>query len=72
MGRVTSKNNWNRQIYIRYHKESWDYDLDDIKPNIIWSEKDNIRYIIPGVTWSKTTRKGSALDLAQGLGKLTI
>jgi len=66
MGRVTSKNNWNRQIYIRYHKESWDYDLDDIKPNIIWSEKDNIRYIIPGVTWSKTTRKGSALDPSSG------
>lgn len=66
IGRVTSKNNWNRQIYVRYHKESWDYDLDDIKPNIIWSEKDNIRYIIPGVTWSKTTREGSALDPSGG------
>lgn len=66
IGRVTSKNNWNRQVYARYHQESWQYDLDASKPNIVWSEKDSIHYIIPGVTWSKTNRKGSALDPTSG------
>jgi translocation and assembly module TamA len=60
------KNNWNRQVYARLHQEAWQYDLDDESPNIIWSEKDNVQYLIPGITWSKTTRSGSALDPSTG------
>ena len=66
VGRVISKNKWNRKIYARLHQESWQYDLDEDKPNIIWSEKDNVQYLIPGVTWSKTIRSGSALDPSAG------
>lgn len=66
VGRVTSNNNWNRQVYARFHQEAWQYELDENKPNIIWAEKDNIQYIIPGVTWSKTIRKGSVLDPSAG------
>jgi translocation and assembly module TamA len=66
IGRVVRKNNWNRQVYARLHQEAWQYDLDETSPNIIWSEKDNIQYLIPGVTWSKTMRSGSALDPSAG------
>jgi len=65
IGRQVS-NIWNRQVYIRLHQEAWEYDLDEINPNIIWSEKDNVQYLIPGVTWSKTSRSGSALDPSAG------
>jgi len=64
--RVIRKNNWNRQIYTRFHQEAWTYDLDENKPNIIWSEEDNVQYIIPGITWSRTIREGSALDPSAG------
>lgn len=66
IGHVFSKNNWNRQVYARLHQEAWQYDLDEESPNIIWSEKDNVQYLIPGITWSKTTRSGSALDPSTG------
>lgn len=66
VGRVVRKNNWNREIYTRLHQESWKYELDENKPNIIWAEEDNVQYIIPGVTWSSTTREGSALDPSAG------
>jgi len=66
IGRVISKSDWNRQIYARIHQESWQYDLDDTQPNIDWSEKDNVKYVIPGVTWSRTIRSGSALDPSAG------
>jgi translocation and assembly module TamA len=66
VGRVVRKNNWNRQVYARLHQEAWQYDLDATKPNIIWSEEDNVQYLIPGVTWSKTIRSGSALDPSAG------
>ena len=66
LGRVISKDNWNRQIYTRFHKEAWHYDLDDTNPNFDWSDKDNVKYIIPGVTWSRTIREGSALDPSAG------
>ncbi|MDX2370261.1 MAG: autotransporter assembly complex family protein [Colwellia sp.] len=66
VGRVVSKNNWNRQLYARLHQEAWQYDLDETNPNIIWSEKDNVQYLIPGVTWSKTIRSGSPLDPSTG------
>jgi translocation and assembly module TamA len=62
IGHVFSKNNWNRQVYARLHQEAWQYDLNEDSPNIIWSEKDNVQYLIPGITWSKTTRSGAALD----------
>ena len=66
VGRVISKNNWNRQIYARFHQEAWKYELDENKPNIDWAEEDNVQYIIPGVTWSRTIREGSALDPSGG------
>lgn len=66
IGQIISKNNWNRQIYTRLHQEAWQYELDEVEPNIDWSEKDNVRYVIPGVTWSKTIRSGSALDPSAG------
>jgi len=66
MGRVVSNNNWNRQIYARLHQEAWEYDLDEANPNVIWSEKDNVQYLIPGVTWSRTIRSGSILDPSAG------
>ncbi len=66
IGRIISKDNWNRQIYTRLHKEAWHYDLDEQTPNIDWSDKDNAKYIIPGVTWSRTIRSGSALDPSSG------
>ncbi|WP_114327242.1 autotransporter assembly complex protein TamA [Candidatus Colwellia aromaticivorans] len=66
IGRVVSKNNWQRQIYIRYHQESWQYELDDTTPNINWDELDAATYIIPGITWSKTERSGSPLDPSSG------
>jgi translocation and assembly module TamA len=66
VGRVVKKNNWNRQIYARLHQEAWQYELDETDPNIIWSEEDNVQYLIPGVTWSKTIRSGSPLDPSSG------
>jgi len=66
VGRVISKNNWNRQIYARFHQEAWKYELDENKPNIDWAEEDNVQYLIPGVTWSRTVREGSALDPSGG------
>lgn len=66
VGRVVRKNNWNRQVYTRFHQEAWQYDLDEANPNVIWSEKDNVQYLIPGVTWSRTIRSGSALDPSAG------
>lgn len=66
LGRLVSKNKWQRQIYTRYHKEAWEYDLDDSSPNINIDESDTARYIIPGITWSKTNRSGSPLDPSAG------
>jgi len=66
VGRVISMNNWNRQIYTRLHQEAWTYELDEKKPNIDWGEEDNVQYIIPGVTWSRTIREGAALDPSGG------
>ena len=66
IGRVINKSNWNRQIYTRFHQEAWRYDLDESNPNIDWSEEDNVQYIIPGVTWSRAIREGSALDPSGG------
>lgn len=66
VGRVTRSNNWNRQVYTRFHQEAWQYDLDDETPNLIWSEKDHVQYVIPGITWSSTIRQGSALDPSGG------
>lgn len=65
-GRMVSKNDWNRQIYTRVHQESWQYELDTVKPNIDWSEEDSVKYFIPGITWSRTIRKGSSLDPSSG------
>jgi translocation and assembly module TamA len=70
VGRIISKNNWNRQIYTRLHKEAWHYDFDEKNPNIDWSDKDNVKYIIPGVTWSRTIRSGSALDPSSGFRQI--
>ncbi|KGJ93656.1 autotransporter assembly complex protein TamA [Colwellia psychrerythraea] len=66
IGRVLSKEDWNRQIYTRVHQEAWVYNLDDVEPNIDWSTKDNVQYIIPGILWSRTIRGGSALDPSSG------
>ena len=66
IGRLTSNNGWNRQVYARLHQEAWRYDLDKDSPNIVWAEEDNVHYIIPGVTWSKTIRRGSTLDPSAG------
>ncbi|NQY49032.1 MAG: outer membrane protein assembly factor [Colwellia sp.] len=65
IGRLVSYNNWQRQVYTRYHKEVWQYDLDENIPNIDWSE-DGASYLIPGITWSKTKRSGSPLDPSEG------
>lgn len=66
IGRVLSKEDWNRQIYTRVHQEAWVYNLDEVAPNIDWSTKDNVQYIIPGILWSRTIRGGSALDPSSG------
>lgn len=66
VGKVVSKNNWNRNVYLRFHKESWQYDFDETTPNIYWAEEDSVHYTIPGVTWSRTIREGSALDPSAG------
>ena len=66
IGRLTSKNLWNRQLYVRLHQESWQYELDKAAPNIIWAAQDKVKYLIPGITWSKTIREGSALDPSAG------
>ena len=66
IGRMTSKNKWNRQLYARLHQEAWQYDLNKETPNITWAAQDKVQYIIPGITWSKTIRKGSALDPSAG------
>jgi translocation and assembly module TamA len=60
-----SKNNWQRQVYIRFHKESWRYDINTFVPNRDWSD-DTADYLIPGVSWSKTTRQGNPVDPSQG------
>ena len=65
IGRQISNNLWQRQIYTRYHKEGWNYELDVNAPNIDWSE-DAATYLIPGITWSRTTRSGSPLDPREG------
>ncbi|WP_246058326.1 autotransporter assembly complex protein TamA [Litorilituus lipolyticus] len=66
IGRVITYNNWHRKIYTRYHQESWQYDLDESDPNIDWSQEDSVKYIIPGVFWSRTIRRGAALDPSHG------
>ena len=66
IGRVVRKNNWQRQLYIRFHQESWHYDLNDDSPNIDWGDLDTADYLIPGITWSKTNRSGSPLDPSFG------
>ncbi|MCJ8320483.1 MAG: autotransporter assembly complex protein TamA [Colwellia sp.] len=66
VGKVVSKNNWNRNVYLRFHQEAWQYDFEEDTPNILWAEEDNVQYFIPGVTWSRTTRQGSALDPSAG------
>jgi len=65
VGRQISDNLWQRQIYTRYHKEGWKYELDVNAPNIDWSE-DAATYLIPGITWSRTIRSGSPLDPSEG------
>ncbi|KGJ93962.1 autotransporter assembly complex protein TamA [Colwellia psychrerythraea] len=65
IGRLISDNLWQRQIYTRYHKEKWKYELDVNEPNIEWSE-DAASYLIPGITWSRTIRLGSPLDPSEG------
>ncbi|OUR83817.1 hypothetical protein A9Q75_04125 [Colwellia psychrerythraea] len=70
IGRVISKDDWNRQIYARVHQEAWHYDFDEKNPNIDWSEEDNVQYIIPGVIWSRTIRSGSALDPSSGFRQI--
>ncbi|ALO34913.1 hypothetical protein CMT41_09430 [Colwellia sp. MT41] len=66
IGRLVSNNKWQRQIYTRYHKEVWQYELDEQVPNIDWSELDAASYLIPGITWSKTKRSGPPLDPSEG------
>jgi translocation and assembly module TamA len=70
VGRVLSKEDWNRQIYTRIHQEAWRYNLDEVQPNIDWSEQDNVQYIIPGILWSRTIRAGSALDPSSGFRQI--
>ena len=65
VARLVSKNNWQRQVYIRFHKESWRYDINTFVPNRDWSD-DTADYLIPGVSWSKTTRQGNPVDPSQG------
>ena len=67
---MLSKEDWNRQIYTRIHQEAWRYNLDEVQPNIDWSEEDNVQYIIPGVIWSRTIRSGSALDPSSGFRQI--
>ena len=66
VGRVVRKNNWQREIYSRYHQEDWHYALDDTTPNDLWNVLDAASYVIPGITWSKTEREGSPLDPSGG------
>ena len=70
IGRVLSKDDWNRQIYTRVHQEAWHYNLDEVEPNIDWSKQDNVQYIIPGILWSRTIRGGSALDPSSGFRQI--
>jgi len=70
VGRLVSNNNWQRQLYIRYHKEVWKYELDENTPNIDWSELDAASYLIPGITWSKTIRSGPSLDPSEGFRQM--
>ncbi|WP_245560623.1 autotransporter assembly complex protein TamA [Colwellia piezophila] len=66
IGRLVSSNLWQRQIYTRFHKEAWKYELDVNAPNPDWSELDAANYLIPGITWSRTKRSGSPLDPSGG------
>lgn len=66
VGKVSRKETWNREIYMRYHQEAWRYLLDEKELNIDWGEEDKVHYYIPGITWSKTIREGSALDPSAG------
>jgi translocation and assembly module TamA len=66
VGRAMVKNQWNRQVYLRFHQEAWQYDLNKNTPNLNWDEVDDVHYFIPGVTWSRTIREGSALDPSAG------
>jgi len=66
LGRVKKSNDWQRQIYARYHEEAWRYELDKNKPNVDWANADRAVYYIPGITWSKTKRVGSPLDPSSG------
>jgi translocation and assembly module TamA len=65
LARLVNKNNWQRQVYIRLHKEAWRYDYGASTANIAWSN-DTADYLIPGVSWSKTTRHGNPIDPSQG------
>jgi translocation and assembly module TamA len=65
LARLVNKNNWQRQVYIRLHKEAWRYDYGASTANIAWSN-DTADYLIPGVSWSKTTRRGNPIDPSQG------
>jgi translocation and assembly module TamA len=65
LARLVNKNNWQRQVYIRLHKEAWRYDYGASTANIAWSN-DTADYLIPGASWSKTTRRGNPIDPSQG------
>jgi translocation and assembly module TamA len=65
VARVINKNNWQRQVYVRFHKEAWRYNLETSLPNREWSD-DTADYLIPGVSWSRTTRRGNPIDPSQG------
>lgn len=56
LGRMRTENNWTRQTYIRYLNENWDID----------GLSNNVEYILPGVTWSQSKRRGPPLDPSSG------
>jgi translocation and assembly module TamA len=65
LARLVNKNNWQRQVYIRLHKEAWRYDYGASTANREWSD-DTADYLIPGISWSRTTRRGNPIDPSQG------
>lgn len=65
IARVVNKNTWQRQVYVRFHKEAWRYELAKGEVNSEWTD-DTADYLIPGFSWSKTTRQGNPIDPSQG------
>ena len=60
VSRIRHVEGWIRTTYLRFMREQWQLTETDFEAN----------YWLPGFTWSRTTKSGSALDPDQGFSQM--